>query len=64
MPLPGPAGLAGLEYQEEIASLAADLVRRAGIGSSGPDPKLLGRLDRAVAQGFGLDREQLKNLVS
>lgn len=67
LPLPGSRGLAGRDYEEKVAALAADLVRRAGLGSaggSGPDSRLLERLDRAVAEGFGLSSDQLKNLVS
>jgi len=67
LPLPGLGGTAGRDYEDNVASAAAELVRRARLGPgglSGPAQKLREKLDKLVAKGFGIGADALKNLVS
>jgi len=63
LPLPGPGGLAGLEYEGLVAEAAAEIVRHARVGPgwrTGSALGLLEQLDALVARGFGLGPELLK----
>lgn len=66
LPLPGPGGLAGRDYEDSVAALSSEIVRRARLGPgwrAGSAAVLVEQLDALVAQGFGLS-PALINIVS
>ncbi len=62
LPVPGAPGAAAREVENAVASVAAELVRRARLGPGWREGsgELLRELDYQVARGFGLDPELMK----
>ena len=67
LPVPGVGGLKGRKYDDRLVDEAGELVQRLEAGlklGSDEASGLMKRLDRTVAEGFGVDFSLLENIVS
>ncbi len=67
LPIPGPGGLKGRKFEDLLAEDVGDLARRMASGlrrTSEEVTAALERIDRRVAEGFGVDFALLENIVS